>query len=271
MPTPEIMKKSIRRFAIIICVALCGCSFFAARKHRVETKQDERVREVVQAATVANQVGRERLQSKETNSIAEAMIAYDLSATFLKRGQTIVGLPVVDQSQEVADLLSSNRALKESAEARERARVAQEQGWAAERAALLLKLQEMGAKYEAEKNKSVLHRVWGWLTGLIGVGGVIALMVFCPALIPVFGRILAWVVSMFPKLAGVIGVVSTKAFDGVVRGIHRAKGEMSTNDSNPAEALDTNLSREMDRSHKDLVQARLPIAQKEIALRAAAA
>lgn len=263
--------KMIRLIAIACLLTICGCTFFAAKQHRVETKQDERVREVVQAATVANQVGRERLVSKETNSIAEAMIAYDLSATFLRRGQTIVGLPIVDQSQQVADLLSSNRALKESAEAREHERVAQEQGWAAERAALLLRLQEMGAKYEAEKNKSIVRRVWGWLTGLIGIGGVIALMVLCPALIPIFGRLLGMVVSLFPKLAGMVGVVSTKAFDGVVRGLHRAKGEMNTNDANPTEALEINLSREMDRDHKNLVAARLPIAQKEIALRTAAA
>lgn len=257
--------------AAFILFFLVGCTHNAANLKRVDTKQDERTREVIQAAKVANDIGHQRLASHETNSVVEAMIAYDLSATYLRRGQGIMGLPIVDQTAVVADLLSSNAKLKAAAEAVEKERVTQEQEWAQERAELNRKLLEMGAKYEEEHNKSIVRRVWGWLFSTLGIGGIIALCFLCPAVIPIFARMLAWVVGKFPKLAGAMGVVSTQAFDAVMRGIHRAKKEWGTDDADPKETLEVNLSREMDLAHKSLVEARLPLAEKQIALRGAVA
>jgi len=48
---------------------------------------------------------------------------------------------------------------------------------------------------------------------------MIALVVLCPAVLPILGTMLELDRGPAPKLAGAIGVVSKKAFDGVVKGV----------------------------------------------------
>jgi len=40
----------------------------------------------------------------------------------------------------------------------------------------------------------------------LGLGGIIALCVFFPFLIPIFGQLAAWLVLKIPALASVLGV-----------------------------------------------------------------
>ena len=116
-------------------------------------------------------------------------------------------------------------------------------------------LVERGEVAEAQRN-SRIKRWFAWLSfGGLGIGGVIALMVFVPVSIPLLGRLLASAVSAFPKLAGFVGVVGTKAFDGVVKGVENAKSELGFKQQ---DLLDS-LSKAMDQDHKDLVRARRPV------------
>lgn len=115
---------------------------------------------------------------------------------------------------------------------------------------------EMGKKYEAEKNKSIMKRIWHWAIGTLGIGGIVALFVFFPALavplLPIAARALGWIVSMFPKAAGALGVVSTKAFDAVVKGVNSG---LEKTDAAQSATVKQELSKALDQSHKNLVRA----------------
>jgi hypothetical protein len=120
------------------------------------------------------------------------------------------------------------------------------------------KLVGLGIQKEQEKNRSLLRRLWGWAISTFGIGGLIALCVLCPAMIPILGRLLAWVVGKIPALAGAIGVVSTKAYDATVRGLENAKADFARHNDGTQDVavLHSNLSQAMDRSHKALVKRR---------------
>lgn len=240
----------MRLAPLLLIFLLMGCTRNAARRSLVIAHEQERTRELIQGAKLANLVGRERLFSSNGN----ALVAYDLSADLLSRGQSILGLPVIDQSAVVTALLSTNKALRLAAESAQRERRVEEQEWASERASYEAQLLEMGQKYEAERNRSITKRFWRWLVSSIGIGGIIALCVFCPAVIPIFGRLLGWLVSKIPQLAGACGVVSTKAYDAIVRGVENAKQEWHRSDAESV--LHNSLSKEMDEGHKKLVRVR---------------
>jgi hypothetical protein len=135
------------------------------------------------------------------------------------------------------------------------------------------RLLEFGQAHETEQNvKRVRWTKWLGGSSLL-LAGLVALCVFVPAAIPILGRVLGWVVAKLPSVAGWVGVVSVKAFDAVVHGIERTKASSAAPSASPSgkaglsnensgssqtwsEALDVNLSREMDASHKALVRAR---------------
>ena len=163
-----------------------------------------------------------------------------------EQNQKIQGIPV--ERIDVGPLVASNKLAWEL--------VGQK---FAEQNATLAKLREseaqllaMGEKYEEERNRSVVRRIWTWLIGSLGIGGLVALAIFCPALIPIFGRILGWIVAKLPSLAGWIGVVSTKAFDNVVLGVEKARQKIGVAD----DTLKTELSKAMDDADKTLVRTR---------------
>jgi len=133
----------------------------------------------------------------------------------------------------------------------------------------------MGTQFEQERNARITR--WTKFLGFggLGVGGLVALLVFVPASIPLLGRLLGWVVGRLPGLAGAVGVVSTRAFDAVVRGVEQFKTAGTPNQpaANPAAptgsvaratglaapapgGLLDHLSRELDAGHKQLVRTR---------------
>ena len=121
-------------------------------------------------------------------------------------------------------------------------------------------LQKSQKKGNAAQDKSE-ERVLIALLLLVAIG------IFVPASIPIVGRIFAHLVSRIPALAGFSGLVSVEAFDAIVKAIERSKENVRVaNESAPLhgagsssgwiDELHDHLSREMDASHKRLVQSR---------------
>lgn len=117
-------------------------------------------------------------------------------------------------------------------------------------------LMELGAQYEAEKNKSLWRRIKTSIIGTLGLGGLVALCIFCPAVIPILTRALAWLVAKVPQLAGALGVVGKDAFDAVVKAAGHTRDQLKSTGSDSLHALDENLRAETDSSHKALINQR---------------
>lgn len=135
---------------------------------------------------------------------------------------------------------------------------------------------EKAAKYDEEHRQNIIKRVWHWAIATLGIGGIIALCVFCPALIPVFGRIVAWIVGKIPSLAGAIGVASTKVVDGLVKGVgdvrcklklEQAKPEAEQAKYSPADVqkmIDDALLKSTDDAHRSLIDQRRDVVQADL-------
>jgi uncharacterized membrane protein (DUF106 family) len=81
----------------------------------------------------------------------------------------------------------------------------------------------MGQEAEKAKAMSAWHRLWAWSIVTLGMGGTVALCVFFPAIIPILGQLLGWIVGMVPQLANWLGVVSVKAYQRSVSAYQEAK------------------------------------------------
>jgi hypothetical protein len=216
---------------VAACLTLSGCTYFERKNAKLEAPMTELSRQfttaIVDVLTVA-----------PTNR--ETWVALDLA----RHDQQIEGLPL--HPFDAAKLLDADKAEFEALQASyakaEKLRVA--------KAKYEGQLQAIGSQAETDRNKSIFRRVWLSITGTIGIGGFIAVCFFCPALIPILGRILAWVVGKVPSVAGAVGVVGKDAFDAVVTGVENYRKRATS------ESLDNNLHREMDASHRKLVAAR---------------
>ena len=81
------------------------------------------------------------------------------------------------------------------------------------------KLLELGRLYEQEKAKSTWKRIWAWTMSTFGIGGLVALVIFWPAVLPVFGAIASFLISKIPALTNLLGLVGKSAFDAAVKGV----------------------------------------------------
>jgi hypothetical protein len=233
----------------VLLLGTSGCTF--ARKHllRVTQKADTNQVALSEEVKANNTAAVDALYHAPTNR------ATNLAISFTKRNQQILGLPLTPF--DVEGMLSDNKeALREF-----ETRFDHQEKLMQENAAIQAELNktkeqlvEMGKKYEAEHNQNIVSRVWHWALSTLGIGGLIALCVFCPAVIPIFARILAWIVSKVPSIAGAIGVVSTKAFDAVVVGVQNGKAKLEAGGNK--DALHTELAKALDIDHKALVDAR---------------
>lgn len=130
------------------------------------------------------------------------------------------------------------------------------------------RLIEMGAKYEEQRNRSIVRRVWAWAVGTLGLGGLIALVVLCPAVLPLLGAALGRLVAWLPKLAGFVGVVGKQAFDAVVQGVGEVRRRLKLEANLPGGdqpkyaakdvlgILDAELREATDQEHRDLIDKR---------------
>lgn len=235
---------------LALALVLIGCSHNKAKVARVQGAQSERVKELVAVAKIANA------------RIAPRTPAAALSGQALDRVQSLVGFSLQPMDHTVDDLLSSNEVLQAKARLLWDKAVAQETEWRTKEAQYQAALVEMGGKYEAEKNKSIVKRVWHWAIGTFGIAGLIALCIFCPAAIPLIVRLFGMLVSKVPALASWVGVVSVKAYDSIIHGVQNAKEKLKVapGGENATEILHAELDKSQDANHKRLVAQRKAVA-----------
>jgi hypothetical protein len=217
--------KFARFFTIIaILLAFVGCSVFkpaTGNQSKIEAKAgvvDGKLTEESRALTTG---ALDALGFAPTNPPTQ------LAKRFLERDQQIEGVPA--ERIDVAGILATNKAAIESLERR----FLQQQQLLEERTALRAELEkanarllELGRMYEQEKSKSLVGRIKAWVLGTFGLGGLIALVIFCPAALPIIGSIASFLVSRIPSVANLIGVVGKSAFDAVCKGVGNARSSL---------------------------------------------
>lgn len=85
---------------------------------------------------------------------------------------------------------------------------------------------EKAALWDAEQRKSWWKKAFAWVFSTLGIGGIIALCVLCPAVLPILGQLFSFLVSRIPLLATFLGGVGKSAFDAVVKGHGEARYEV---------------------------------------------
>jgi hypothetical protein len=249
--------------SVLLWLAAAGCTHLAAKQRKVEAQLAEESR-VLTTAVV------DTLNAQpSTNRDAYTATALSLAT----QDQRLEGLP--QEPLEVKPIIAEAQARLEDGGAIDpmttprtvEQRFAKQNQALAEARRLSAALEERGRVAEQQRNQR-LRRWTRWLSfGGLGLGGLAALLVFVPAAIPVLGRLLGWLVSRLPALAGAAGVVGVKAFDAVVRGVERFKQARAAAPAPTApnappgaevqELLDC-LRREMNSRQKALVRRRRP-------------
>jgi hypothetical protein len=238
-----------------------GCTHVARKHHRQDARLSEHSRALTTAVVEAL-----HLQPHEQRD-AFTSTALELA----QHDQRIEGIPLdpisVDHllgvgatNQSRAEVLSQQNAARHDLDQR----LADIQQLRTQQRASEEQLIAFGERFEHDRNAQRTRLFKRGLAVVLGVGAIVALIVFVPASIPLLGRILAFCVTQFPALAGTAGVVSVKAFDAVVKAVEhaRSKGAGSAQFGNQVEQtqhigeLEFHLSREMDASHKALVRQR---------------
>lgn len=240
----------------IAVLAACGCAnsgpqrtVATAQLAKVDAKVVEKAAAQVHATGIAlkaaPQTNRAVQVAQVFNEKAKVLLPQPIYEDAVKYEEIVAGLLSTNQQQraeaqkqlgekdsEISSLQSERRVITD--------RVAELEG----------KLIELGQQHEAEKNKSWWTRIYATL----GLGGIIALCVAFPILIPIGGQLLGSLVSAAPSLASFFGVVGRRAFDSVVTGIESAKGKMKADGKDDALAvLSDELYKETDADHRRLI------------------
>jgi hypothetical protein len=127
---------------------------------------------------------------------------------------------------------------------------------------------EKAQKWDELQRQNIFKRIWRWSLSTLGIGGIIALCIFCPAAIPILARIVAWIIGKIPALAGAIGVVSSKAFDAITVGVGQVRTQLKVEQTKPQQSqrkytaaevqamLDNSLMRATDDTSRVLIEKR---------------
>lgn len=232
-------------------VLIVGCSFFG-RKH-----------DAISASLGTNEVALDEESRALTTAALDALHfsptnrATDLALELLTWDQQIEGLPLV--RIDVASILASNkierlkldnRFLKQNALIIARAELQNQLDEAN------AKLIELGKQYEKEKNRSIVGRIWAWSIATLGIGGIVALCVFCPFLIPIVTHMIAFIIGRIPQLASMLGVVSKRAFDAVVSGVQATRKELDHVAPEIKKKVDSMLKESTDHRDRVVISAR---------------
>jgi hypothetical protein len=235
---------------ILISLLLAGCTFKRQSQGKAE------------AAVTENRVKLDEESRALTTGVVDVLSDYpetnwhvELALDLAKKDQQIEGMPVT--RIDVGQLLARNENALKALEKRfgyVDTLLGEKRRLEAELKRREAELLEMGRLYEAEKNKSVVKRIWKWTIGTLGIGGIIALCFIFPVVIPIIGQFFGWVVAKIPALAGMLGVVSKKAFDGVVKGVGNVREKLK--DTEARKVIDTELLIATDADHRKLIEAR---------------
>ena len=211
----------MRTTIAILILSLCGCALTKQETSRQAAKEQklEKVEEKLIEESKALTTG-----ALDALSFAPTNKPTDLAKKFLQRDQQIEGVPA--DRIDVAGILATNKVAIEALERR----MEMQQDWLQERVRLEVELNkandrllELGRLYEQEKAKSAWKRIWSWTIGTFGIGGLIALVVFCPAALPIIGSAASFLISKIPALTNLIGLVGKSAFDAAVKGVGNAR------------------------------------------------
>lgn len=157
--------------------------------------------------------------SEEKNQ--EELIAFDLA----RKAQEIVGLPDPGDKIYIEDLVKNNDVAIENLNDRHTDVVIlsrQKQVLGHELSDTEDKLIELGEA--SKKQDGFFSRLWSWLLGTFGLIGAIAILVIgAPALLPILGQILAWIVTKIPGLVSWFGLTSFSLTKNIIKGVHDAK------------------------------------------------
>jgi len=243
-----------------------GCTHRAATRRKLDAR-------LVEAARVNNEAARQAL---DLQPFTNRDTCSETARAFVSQNQRVLGSPV--QPLPVPEILAQVEQARSNAQSNSlpvapgialqtavsdalREPFAAQDRLLGRQRAVVERLTQMGAEAESTRNEKISF--WArWIGRLtLPVAGLIALMVFVPAAIPILGRLLAWLVGKLPTLAGYVGVVGTNAFDATVKGIETwkqssAAGQTAGPGATQPAALLNALSQSMDGSHKALVRAR---------------
>ena len=67
------------------------------------------------------------------------------------------------------------------------------------------------------------------MVATIDLGGIVALCIAFPALVPVFGSVLGWIIGKMPVLAHYLGLVGVRAYARTVTAIQEVKETIHDN------------------------------------------
>lgn len=230
-----------------------GCSYHQKRLDEIAPKRAAAVQSEVDLAKRANEAARREITAAHALFVANlesnhsawlgelgarqmaAARGAEVTGDALDRTQRMVGLPAENQSELVSALLSTNATLRANAQQAVRDREALQQEMIIVQRANEAKLLEFGAKYEEERNKSILRRIYAYFGFFGTIAAVIALVIFCPPAAALMFRFVGWLVGKVPSVARAAGVVGKKAFDATVKGIGNARDEFKKMEALPKE------------------------------------
>lgn len=258
------LARTVLTPGLALSLFATGCTHRAATRQKLETK-------LIEAARVNNEAARQAL---ELQPFTHRDACSEAARAFVSQNERVLGSPVrrlpvaemitrVEQARSNAQTNGVTAApgivLQRAVAGALREPFAAQDRVLREQREVVGRLVGMGAEAESARNTRISF--WArWVGRLtLPVAGLIALMIFMPAVIPVLGRLLAWLVGKLPTLAGYVGVVSTNAFDATVKGIEAwkqtsAAGQPPGDTQQPV--LLNALSQSMDGSHKALVRVR---------------
>lgn len=218
----------MKALCLLMAVLLSGCATTFRRQPKTEAAITERARENVQAAGIA--VDRSRIQiaqaaviSPTNEPLRSAEASTRVASSMLTRAGALIGAPAENQAPLVEGLLSTNQVERVNAERAAGAEVKSEGLLMLDNRTQIATLLEEGKKYEEEHNRSLLRRIWTWTLGTFGIGGLVALCILFPAVVPLLGSILGWLIGKIPILAHYLGVVGTSAYSRAVTAIQESK------------------------------------------------
>jgi len=159
--------------------------------------------------------------------------AVALAKSFLEFNQSILGVPKPGKRLDTDGLLSLDPNKREDAwDALDRSwdeviGITKEIDVREERLKLAEdRLLELGQIKEKELAQSKGRSFFGWLFATLGLGGIIALIIFCPVVLPILGQVCAWIIAQVPTLMKFLSVVGVSLMSNVVRGVGNFRDKM---------------------------------------------